>query len=71
MEDISFDFQSSCLYSPDFLPVRENNSSLSEDNGLFAAYDNEYSCLQSVRNFYINSTLLEITNGQFYGKFNS
>lgn len=65
VEEISFDFQSSCLYSEDFVPARESNLSLLEDDGLFAAYENEYSCLQLVRNFYVESTLSDgLINGE-------
>ena len=69
VEEISFDFQSRCLYSEDFLSVRENNSTLLDDSRHFATYENEYSCLQLVRNFYINSTLLGSLNGTFSGEF--
>ncbi|KAI6660315.1 hypothetical protein LOD99_13904 [Oopsacas minuta] len=71
VEEYSFDFQSSCLYSSYFLPATEDNLTLLNDNGLFAPYQNEYSCLQTVRNFYINSTLLDSHNGTIYGTISS
>ena len=67
IEEVSFDFHSSCSYSNSFSLAREVNLSLLDKTGIFPPYQNEYSCLQTVRNFYINETLLGSLNGPLVG----
>ena len=68
MEEVSFDFQSSCLYSSSVSLAKKIDLSLLRETGRFPPFVNEYSCLQAVRNFYINETLLGTLNGTVNGK---
>ena len=68
IEEVSFDFQSRCFYSDLSSPAREADDSLFDKTGKFPSYQNEYSCLQTVRNFYINETLLASLDGTVIGK---
>ena len=64
MEEVSFDFQSSCRYSPYFVRTMEVNMSVFLETGSFPPFEDVYSCVQSVRNFYVNQTMLKSVNSE-------